>query len=68
MIEKLKGSKRPGTATPPAGFDVEDAAAYLGLGATKFRELLRNETIRHRKVGRRLVIARAELDRFLGMA
>jgi excisionase family DNA binding protein len=45
--------------------NVVEAACYVGLGETRFRELLRSGAIGARRVGRRYVIARAELDRWL---
>jgi excisionase family DNA binding protein len=50
----------------PSAFNIADAARYIGLGETLFRQLLRAGTIRHRKAGRRVIVAKAELDRFLG--
>jgi excisionase family DNA binding protein len=52
----------------PNAFNIADAARYIGLGPTKFRELLRAGTIGCRRAGRRVIVARAELDRFLGTA
>jgi excisionase family DNA binding protein len=49
-------------------FNVRDGARYLGLGETKFRELLRSGMIGCRRAGRRVIIPRSELDRFLGAA
>lgn len=49
----------------PFAFNVAEAARYIGLGETKFRELLRDGTIGFRRAGRRVIIPRAELDRFL---
>lgn len=53
------------TPTPPNAFNVADAAAYLGVGETLFRQLLRAGTISHRRAGRRIIIARGALDRYL---
>ena len=52
----------------PSAFNVRDGAAYLGVGETLFRQLLRAGTISHRKVGRRVIVSKAALDRFLGAA
>lgn len=49
----------------PNAFNIADAAAYLGLGPTKFRELLRSGEIASRRVGRRVIVAKSTLDRFL---
>jgi excisionase family DNA binding protein len=50
----------------PSAFNVRDSARYVGLGETKFRELLRSGMIASRRAGRRVIVARAELDRFIG--
>jgi excisionase family DNA binding protein len=50
----------------PSAFNVRDGARYVSLGETKFRELLRSGMIVSRRAGRRVIIAKAELDRFLG--
>jgi excisionase family DNA binding protein len=50
---------------PAAAFDVRGGAQYVGLGETKFREKLRNGEIRSRRCGRRHIISRADLDRWL---
>jgi excisionase family DNA binding protein len=50
---------------PPAAFNVGQAARYVGLGETRFRQLLRSGAVSARRFGRRVIIARAELDRWL---
>jgi excisionase family DNA binding protein len=52
----------------PTAFNIRDGAAYLGVGETLFRQLLRAGTISHRKAGRRVIVSKAALDRFLGAA
>jgi len=52
----------------PSAFNVADAAAYLGVGETLFRQLLRSGAIASRHAGRRVIISKAALDRYLGAA
>jgi excisionase family DNA binding protein len=51
--------------TERAALNVIDAARYVGIGETRFRDLLRSGAIGSRRVGRRYVIAKVELDRWL---
>jgi excisionase family DNA binding protein len=48
-----------------AAFNITEAARYVGLGETRFRELLRSGAVSSRRYGRRVIIAKAELDRWL---
>jgi excisionase family DNA binding protein len=48
-----------------AAFNIAEAARYVGLGETRFRELLRSKAISARRYGRRVIIAKAELDKWL---
>jgi excisionase family DNA binding protein len=50
----------------PTAFNVRDGAKYVGVGQTLFRQLLRSGAIASRRAGRRVIVAKAELDRFLG--
>ena len=43
----------------------EVAARLIGLGRTKFFELIREGKLRARKVGRRTLILRSDLEAFL---
>lgn len=52
----------------PSAFNIRDGAAYLGVGQTLFRQLLRSGTIVSRHAGRRVIISKAALDRYLGTA
>lgn len=45
-------------------YSVEEAARIAGLGKTKFRELLATGEIDSLRVGRRVLVPRAELVRF----
>jgi excisionase family DNA binding protein len=45
-------------------YSVEEAARILGFGTTKFRELLADGVIQTKRVGRRVLVPRAELERF----
>lgn len=56
------------TRVEAAAFNVADGAAYVGLGETRFRELLRTNEIKSKVWGRRRIIAKAELDRWLSEA
>jgi excisionase family DNA binding protein len=49
----------------PALLGVAEAARYLGLGRTEVFILLREQRIRSIKRGRRRLVPRSELDRFV---
>lgn len=50
-------------AYPPRGLSREEAARYLGIGATKLDELVEQKLIpRPKKIGRRTVFDRYQLD------
>ena len=44
---------------------LEEAAAYLSIGRTKFLEMVYSNEIASIPIGRRRLVARAELDRFI---
>lgn len=46
-------------------FTVDDGCEYIAIGRTLMYELIRSGEIRVIKIGRRTLITRAELDRFL---
>lgn len=52
----------------PGALGRRGAALYLAISLSKLDELLRSGELRSRRVGRRVVIARAELERFLEAA
>ena len=51
--------------TEPALLSVEQSARYLGVGRTQVFVLLREGRLRSVKVGRRRLIPRSELDRYI---
>ena len=51
--------------TTPAALGIPDSAAYLGVSRGTVYNLLKRGELRKVKVGRRSVIARHDLDRFL---
>jgi len=53
-------------ATTVGAFNMRDAARYVGLGESRMQDLIKSEEIAVRRFGRRIIIARAELDRWLG--
>jgi excisionase family DNA binding protein len=53
------------THTPaPILLQIPEAAASLGLGKTKFWELVHDGRIEVVRIGRRALVARSELERF----
>jgi excisionase family DNA binding protein len=46
--------------------DIEPAAAMVGVGRSTFYKLMDSGEIRTVRIGRRRLIERAELDRFVG--
>lgn len=53
-------------AVLPAAFDLSAAARYVGLGSSEsMRYLVRTKRVVAVKVGRRILIRRQDLDRFL---
>jgi excisionase family DNA binding protein len=48
-----------------AAFNVGGGARYLGVGETRFRALLRSGAIASRKYGRRVIVSKIALDRWL---
>jgi len=44
---------------------VSDGARTIGIGTTKFRELIRSGELRSVRIGRRVVVPRSELDAYL---
>lgn len=56
------------SAGMPGAYDRRGAAHYLAISLSKIDELLRSGALKSRRVGRRVVIARVELDRFLEAA
>jgi excisionase family DNA binding protein len=46
-------------------FGVDEAAEMLGIGTTLAKELIRTGELRSIKIGRRRMIARADLDEFV---
>ena len=58
---------------PPAlqtklGFDVDEAAEIIGISRATLYRLMKNKEITPKKVGRRTLIPRAEIDRCLASA
>lgn len=51
--------------TPSLALSPEEAARLLGLGRTKLFELLQSGKLRSRKIGRRTLILRTDLQDFL---
>lgn len=47
-------------------FSIPDAARVLSIGQSLLKEQVRTGKIRGVRIGRRLIIPRAELERFLG--
>lgn len=47
------------------GCNIKQGAAYMGVSPNTFRKLLASGEIYYRKIGRRVVIARSELDRYM---
>ncbi len=47
------------------GFTILEAAQYTGLGQTLLRQLVREGTLRHSRVGKRIVLSRESLDRLI---
>lgn len=53
------------TAPQPLSFNVQTACALTGIGRTRFYELLNTGDISSRKIGKRRIILRADLEAFL---
>lgn len=49
----------------PGALAIPDAAAYLGVSEGTIFNLIRSNRLAKVKIGRRTVIARSELDRFI---
>jgi len=71
-MEQLHSELRPMTATftpddrpAPLALSVREAARLIGIGPTKIYELFASGEIVPRKIGRRSVVLRADLERFL---
>jgi excisionase family DNA binding protein len=47
------------------GFNRKEGATYLGISENTFARLLRDGRINCVRVGRRVIVAKSELDRFL---
>jgi excisionase family DNA binding protein len=56
---------RLGTSTDKAFLTVKQAAETSGLGSSTIRLLIRKRQLRAQKVGRRVLIKRTDLERFL---
>ncbi len=54
------------TAETKPYLSVREAAAFVGIAPSTIRLYIRKGHLQPRKVGRRVIIARAELERFLG--
>ena len=48
-----------------AAFNRKEASQYLGVSENTFVKLLQSGRIRHVTIGKRVLVAKAELDRFL---
>jgi excisionase family DNA binding protein len=55
----------PNKTLPPRGFRVKEAAAYLGTTVSFVRHAIWDRELPAMKLGKRLIIAREDLDRFL---
>ena len=65
--KKIPAVQQPKTeSVSPRGLRVADAAAYLGVTVFFIRDAVWKNQLPAMKLGRRLVIAREDLDRFLG--
>lgn len=49
----------------PAAFNRKQAARYLGLSENTLVKLIQSGRVKQIKIDRRVIIAKAELDRFL---
>jgi excisionase family DNA binding protein len=56
---------RQGTSTDKSFLTVKQAAEHSGLGSSTIRLLIRKRQLRAQKVGRRVLIKRSDLERFL---
>ena len=57
--------KLPHETVDSIALSVEKACELCSLGRTKFYELLKSKTITARKVGRRTIVLRSELEKAL---
>lgn len=55
----------PTIGLAPLAHSIPDAARMIGIGETTLYDLLAKEKIRRCRIGRRVVIPHAELERFL---
>jgi excisionase family DNA binding protein len=56
---------KQGTTTEKTFLTVKQAAEYAGLGSSTIRLLIRKRQLGAQKVGRRVLIKRTDLERFL---
>lgn len=65
----IEGEGSPRSMVPEASkpyLSVKEAAHLATVGPSTIRLYIRKGHLKHQKVGRRVIVARAELERFLG--
>ena len=65
IIQATEGLEMSATTPHPLAHSVSDAARALGIGETMLADLMSQGLIRRCRVGRRVLIPVAELERFL---
>ena len=63
MVKKLTNPEQ--VEAGPIALRVKDAATYVGCSTWAIRELVWNGSLRSLTVGRRLLIPRAELEKYV---
>lgn len=65
IAERLDAIERKVEQGAKAAFSVTEAAKYAAMGASKMRDLLKNDEIDHIKNGTSYIVPRASLDSWL---
>lgn len=63
-VARLLGATM-GAPAPETAMDVIGAADYLRVSERTVRKLVADSSLRHRRVGRRIIFMRSDLDRYL---
>lgn len=64
-MDYLGGSTVTTRSINPRSMSVLDASAYIGLSVHQIRQMIVHGELQARKAGRRVLIERAELDRWV---
>jgi DNA binding domain, excisionase family len=67
-MTKSNGPVADVRTNPPHNMKLAEAAAYVGVSSRTLWTLIRRRELRASRVGKRLILTRTELDRFLALS